>query len=125
QTNEGLATAERSITSTTNLEEKATVISENGEKKQPLYELRSGRVQGAICNQLGPSGETRYCFSLYRSYTEEQTGNWQQTSSFEPEDLPRVKAIVAKAEETLTEELGQKITEGVTVTQRKSQKQSL
>jgi hypothetical protein len=95
---------------------------ENGEKNRPLYDYRSGRVQGAIWDREGPNGETRYQLSLYRSFTDKE-GNWKQTTSFDPQDIQYVKAIITKAEETLTQELGVNVTEGVTVTQKKTQGQ--
>jgi hypothetical protein len=92
------------------------------EKNGPLYDLRSGRVQGSIWDREGSNGETRYTWSLSRSYKDKE-GNWQRTASFDPEDLPHVKEVLAKAENLLKEELGQSLTSEVKVSRKEEAKQ--
>src|SRR5262249_55014360 len=50
--------------------ERSEEMAENqSERNGPLYSLRStGRVQGSIWDREGPSGETRYTVSVFRSY---------------------------------------------------------
>ena len=92
------------------------------EKNGPLYDLRSGRVQGSIWDREGPNGETRYTWSLSRSY-KDKDGNWQRTTSFDAEDLPHVKEVLAKTENLLKEELGQSLKSDVRVTRKEEGKQ--
>jgi hypothetical protein len=103
--------------------ERSKPMAENqNEKNGPLYDLRSGRVQGSIWDREGPSGETRFTLSLSRSYKDKE-GNWQRVSSFDPDDLPHVKEVLHKAEEILKEELGQTLTSEVKVSRKEEGKQ--
>jgi hypothetical protein len=104
--------------------ERSEPMAENqSEKNGPLYDLRSGgRVQGSIWDREGPNGETRYTVSVSRSYKDKE-GNWQRVSSFDLEDLPHLKVVLAKAEQILKEELGQNITNDVKVTRKEEAKQ--
>ena len=91
------------------------------EKNGPLYDLRSGRVQGSIWDREGPNGETRFTLSLSRSYKDKE-GSWQRVSSFDPEDVPHMKEVLNKAEEILKEELGQSLTSEVKVNRKEDTK---
>ena len=90
---------------------------------EPLYDLKSGQVEGRIWDREEANGETRYRLTLSRSY-KDQTGTWQLVSSFEPEDLPHVKEVLAKVEQILKEELGMELTSDVKVSRKEEAKQS-
>ena len=65
------------------------------DRQRPVHTLRVGRIQVAIWKNKGTTG-TWFSVTSSRSYKDEQ-GNWKDTDSFAPQDLPLLCRLLDQA----------------------------
>lgn len=62
--------------------------------KRPIHEIRFGRLQAAIWENVGPS-QVWFNVTIARSFQE--NGEWKESSGFRRDDLPVVAALADRA----------------------------
>ena len=72
---------------------------------RPVKELRVRNLTLAIWENEGTSRDgrpvTRHSITLNKRYQDQQSGDWRDSSSFFPDDLPRLRLLLDKAYEHL------------------------
>ncbi len=68
------------------------------EKPVPIFTARVGSVKAAVWENKSEEGKISRAVSLTRSYKDENE-RWQETNSYFPDDLPKVRLAVQKAYE--------------------------
>lgn len=71
-------------------------MSEQESITPPVRNFRIGAIKAAVWANPTEQGGTRYAVTFARTYRD-TGGNWQQTASFNPEDLPVLQALTERA----------------------------
>jgi hypothetical protein len=69
----------------------------------PIWDTRSGRVQGAIWKHDQKGGKVRYTIAIFRSYRDKKTEEWKNVHYFDRDDLPDVEKVKVSADTYLRE----------------------
>ena len=68
---------------------------------KPIKRFRAGSVEAAVWKneQVDQNGQTveRHSVTIRKSYRDKESGQWKQSDSFFPSDLPRLALVVQKA----------------------------
>lgn len=59
--------------------------------QKPVVEHKDGAIKGAVWQNEGANGPY-HTVSLFRFY-KDKSGNWKQTKSFRPQDMPMVARV--------------------------------
>lgn len=63
---------------------------------KPVAKFRLGKIVATVWNNPADNGDARYSCSIVRTF-KDKADQWQETSSFFPEDLPVVKRLSERA----------------------------
>lgn len=69
------------------------------EQKQPLTTFRVGGVKASVWLNLGKEDKRYLSVTIVRSYFNEETKEWHDTSSYSRDDLPKVRLAADQAYE--------------------------
>ncbi len=73
-------------------------------KQKPIKEFRAGGIQVAIWKkETEENGKTiiKYSISIQKSFRDD-SGNYQDTNNYFPDELPKLALLIHKAYETIT-----------------------
>ena len=65
---------------------------------QPIKKIQSGTIQAAVWRNNSKEGNEFFSVSLDKRYKDAK-GEWQSSSSFKPNDLPKAVLVLQKAYE--------------------------
>jgi hypothetical protein len=71
-------------------------------KKTPLQSWKNGSVNVQLWEQQGKDGHTYVNASISKSYWNHKTGNWQQTSSFNAQDVQKLQSMLPEVQQEMT-----------------------
>ena len=77
-------------------------INQNSQQqKGPKSSYRSGQIQVTIWENTDKGGNVNLSIKLIKQYKDQQ-GNWRETNTFFPQELPKVKALLEAAYHEIT-----------------------
>ncbi|MEM7345299.1 MAG: hypothetical protein AAF485_13755 [Chloroflexota bacterium] len=85
------------------------------EQNHPLHPIRVGAIKAAIWQNQSENGRPYFTTSLTRNYRDSD-GNWHETTSHFPDDLPRVELAAKKAYEFIHERMADRPSEKLPTT---------
>ena len=72
----------------------------SGQHQQPVKEFRAGAISAAVWrNEIERNGRTitQHSVQLQKRYRDPESGEWRDSSSLFPNDLPKAQLLLAKA----------------------------
>jgi hypothetical protein len=70
-------------------------------KEKPIRKFRAGTIQASIWARQTDKGQS-LSVSIVKSYKDEKTGNWKETTTFFPDDLPKLAMLARNCFEYIT-----------------------